>query len=703
LYRGVLDSRHLRAVTRTALRAHCLQLDRANFDRLTAVQQRIGVHLRDDVLPRVLPAFSVETYRALPNADPYLWQRLPVIAALGYRQAAALSAPGLASEAGKTVTLLGAAFNTAITLIDYLVDEQDATGLFAILNRGIVEAIFATGGDPQRDLAQAGKLNNGAVTGTIFGLVAGCAALGRRLLAASGNQQAWTALGEAVVRLFAAERATTVPSTSTAEATEAKSVLPSVVIARACSLALPPQIENDNAEAAAETLGRIFWRVDDIVDLIEDDRNARPNSLLELLRERVQASGRDAASDGDLYDLVNDIASELTDLIRSLPERAPLPVEGTSPLPEFSRHVIAAWVGLHEEPGRTGTLPVVREVESAAARATALLISLAEGGFAEAIHHLHFPRLNPAELRYETHPALLSHRAVALDALLDARDAGLNVPERVIAAEAIAILRSKHRDVRGGWSYVQEVPELPPDADDLGQVLQVLSRLGGTALAATCEEPLRLVLDSAWPDGGFSTWILDPRGRSPADDRIRAYLPVMGGWGRHAEVIANLLQGLIVHDPSRYAEPLTCGAAYLELVQAADGSWASRWYRGQFYGTYRALAVLTVLRPADVPTLARARMFLLGSRHDDGSFGQDGDGPLSTGLAALALASLGESAAAEDAVHTLLDYQDADGGWPACPWIVFGTTDGQEVYGSRTITTAFCLKALIAVSAGERR
>jgi squalene cyclase len=247
------------------------------------------------------------------------------------------------------------------------------------------------------------------------------------------------------------------------------------------------------------------------------------------------------------------------------------------------------------------------------------------------------------------------------------------------------------------------VPELPPDADDLGQVLQVLSRLGGNALAATCEEPLRLVLDGADADGGFSTWILDPRGRSPADARVRAYLPVMGGWGKHAEVIANLLQGLLLHDPGRYAEPLARGAAYLESVQAADGSWASRWYRGPFYGTYRALAVLTALRPADAPALARARAFLHGSRHDDGSFGEDGNGPLSTGLAALALASLGEPAATEDAIRTLLGLQEADGGWPACPWIVFGTTDGQEVYGSRTITTAFCLKALIAGGAGGRQ
>jgi squalene-hopene/tetraprenyl-beta-curcumene cyclase len=702
LYHGVLDSTHVRAAARAALRAHRLEIDHKNFLRISAVQQRIGTQLRDDALRRALPAFAARPYEQLAEADQYLWQRFPVIAALGYRQAAALAEPRLAREAWQTVTLLGAAFNTAITTIDYLIDERGATRLFDILNRQVVEAIFAAEGNAQLALAQAGEASDDAVSGTLFGLVALCAGLGRRLVEVSGNRAAWTALGHAVVQLFDAERATALPDTCIAEAVRAKSVLPSVVIARSCSLGLPQGHESAAIEQA-ETLGRIFWRVDDLADLLEDDRTARPNSLLDLLNERVRADGRDLAGDGDVYDLVDATAAELVGLIRSLPERSPVPVDGASALPEFSRHVVAAWAGWHEEPARPANRRLAGEYEPAARRATALLVSLAERGFAEAIHHLRFPRLDPAELRYETHPALLSHRSVALDALLDASEGGLDVPERIVAAEALAILRSKHREVRGGWSYVQEVPELPPDADDLGQVLQVLSRIGGTALAVTCEEPLRLVLDSAGPDGGFSTWILDPRGRSAADDRLRAYLPVMGGWGKHAEVIGNLLRGLMLHDSCRYAESLARGAAYLESVQADDGSWASRWYTGPYYGTYRALAVLTGLRPPDAPALARARKFLFGSRKADGSFGEESDGPLSTALAALALASLGESPTAQDAVRTLVERQDADGGWPACPWIVFGTTDGQEVYGSRTISTAFCLKALAAVGTGEHR
>src|SRR5262249_23119746 len=159
--------------------------------------------------------------------------------------------------------------------------------------------------------------------------------------------------------------------------------------------------------------------------------------------------------------------------------------------------------------------PRVRAKLHRAARAAAeFVLASQRDGYREAAHHLRFPRVTR---QYETHPALLPFRGVALDALLDAAEAGLPVPTRMLNAEGMAILRMKHRAVRGGWNYIPEVPELPPDADDLGQVLQVLCRLGGPALAATCDEGIRLLLDAQLPDGGLNTWILDPRGRTAAD------------------------------------------------------------------------------------------------------------------------------------------------------------------------------------------
>ncbi|OLE15664.1 MAG: hypothetical protein AUI36_37925 [Cyanobacteria bacterium 13_1_40CM_2_61_4] len=166
-----------------------------------------------------------------------------------------------------------------------------------------------------------------------------------------------------------------------------------------------------------------------------------------------------------------------------------------------------------------------------------------------------FPCLRAGRVARETHHALLFQRTMILDALLDAREARLPVPDRVLAEEGLAILRAKHRFVRGEWSYVPEVEELPPDADDLAVVVSVLHRLGGPDLASTCDEAIRLVLDAARPDGGFLTWVLDPRGRAAADQRVDAYLLVVNGWGVHPEGVANLTAALIRYNPHRFREP----------------------------------------------------------------------------------------------------------------------------------------------------
>jgi squalene-hopene/tetraprenyl-beta-curcumene cyclase len=256
--------------------------------------------------------------------------------------------------------------------------------------------------------------------------------------------------------------------------------------------------------------------------------------------------------------------------------------------------------------------------------------------------------------------------------------------------------------VRGGWSYIPEVAELPPDADDLGQALQVLCRLGGPALAFTCEEGVRLALDAAGPHGGFPTWIFDPRGRAPADRRVRNYVSVIGGVGVHPEVVANLLQGILLYDPARYRQALRRTIPYLESVQDERGAWPSHWYAGPYYGTYRIATVLGALTPGST-ALRRARAFLQGDQRGDGSWGASAGDALSTALALLTLSAPGmdtDETSVGRGLAYLLATQQADGGWPASPWISFQTLDGVETYGSRTITTAFSLKALVIRPAG---
>ncbi|MEO7145849.1 MAG: prenyltransferase/squalene oxidase repeat-containing protein, partial [Bryobacteraceae bacterium] len=608
----------------------------------------------------------------------------------------------------------GAAFNLAITLIDYAVDELGSgERLFRFLDASLVRNIFAAPDLAQSQLAGAMRETEDLRERLLCGLVAFCASNGWRLFQATGNRAAWENLGKTIARLLEGEQevAKTVWPTRTEARRllpymEAKSCLPSAASLHIAQLAHKPAAMefNPGLVAAAKWLGTVFWRVDDLVDLLQDLRTGTPNVVLLSLSDRLAAEGRSFASDKDIYDELDAAAEELIQLLVLPPEHGIGPRESLS---EFARGVVAGWVGAQGsgESARGAADHGENNGRRVSSDAIAFLLAQQSDGYREAIHHLHFPRLTDEGVRYETRPSILSHRAVILDALLDGAEAGLDCPRQVLATECMAILRSKHRDVRGGWSYIEEAPELPPDADDLGQVLQVLTRFGGGELASICEEAIRLTLDASEADGSFCTWILDPGGQSFAHERMRKYLDVMGGWGTHPEVVANLLYGLWLYDPVRYSVALRRSVTYLERVQNPVGSWSSKWYTGPFYGTWRAVSVLGRVAPSS-GALMRARHFLLDAQHTDGGWGDGGSEPLSTALAMLSLSADGiepEAVALSRGSAYLSQTQRSDGGWPSCPWISFPTIDGMVVHGSAGVTTAFCLKGLLAAEQVVKR
>jgi hypothetical protein len=187
---------------------------------------------------------------------------------------------------------------------------------------------------------------------------------------------------------------------------------------------------------------------------------------------------------------------------------------------------------------------------------------------------------------------------------------------------------------------------------------------------------------------------------------FRRYVELTRSDGVHPEVVANLLYAVGLHATKTGRQRAQSAIALLESAQDADGSWPSRWYWGRHYGTYRAVLALTAVSP-DSPALGRARAWLVATQHPDGGWGTIGrSDPLSTALAALALVALalvalahpGTGGCLRRAVDYLLAAQQPDGGWPACPFIAFPRVGGPgvHIYRSSTITTSFCLKAILA-------
>ena len=565
--------------------------------------------------------------------------------------------------------------------------------MLELVTPDLVRGMFANG-----DGSGTGAVEQPAVAASdlrfrlLLALVAACGA-GFRSLRPLADEAAWGDLADAVVRLYESER--TVSGTpgdgadpgDLVRAAEAKSVLPFVIVDRIVALAgeRPPGRD----ERASNVLGMAVGLADDLVDIASDLDSGAANGLVVEMAGRVAEGDLESATDGDLYDVVDAASARL----RALLEPRAAGPEGESVM-KFARATVARWIGWEEESGAPrGPPPRARAVPPHRAEAVRFLLEAQADGYDEAAHRLTVPRIGPDGVRIEAHAGTLFQRAIVVDALLDARDHGHSVPRNVLDAEAWAILRAKRRDVAGGWSYLPEVTELPPDADDLAAVLRVLVRVGGPDLAAACRRPVDLALAAADADGGIPTWILDD---GPDADVHRAYVALTESGGTHPDVVANLVSALVLLDDPRHREPVAAAAAYLEGAQDERGAWASRWYAGPYYGTCRAVSALARAAPEST-ALDRAAGFLLGvDRHDD---------PLATALAGIALAELGRcrqldgvAGALDDAAARLETSREADGGWPACPFISFPRSDGAElhVYASRTVTTAFCLQALLA-------
>lgn len=325
-------------------------------------------------------------------------------------------------------------------------------------------------------------------------------------------------------------------------------------------------------------------------------------------------------------------------------------------------------------------------------------------GFGEARDLIQYPEelgFAPAET---CHFGDVFQRALVTDTLCDA-DAVLDGRlQPIIEREASYLVSQRAVSATGGWCYYADLPELPPDADDLAQVMQVLIRAGRRDEVARHGEPALAVLlrDNCHPDGSFETWIVPASGRrTPLEERHAKLVERVWGVGPDCDVIPNLLYALHLYDAARFADPIRDGARYLEAQQRADGTWTSQWYAGPYYAIYVCLRMFDAVAPAS-PAVARALRALRDTQRSDGGWGLEGaaSDPLATALALLGLAA-GQRACADHAdpsraargIEYLRRTMESDGGWPSHALIFKGFG---AFHGSRTLTTAFALKAALA-------
>jgi hypothetical protein len=622
---GIIQGRHLRAAIRAALRAAGFPACTTEVAELIRERHRIGTLLRDEVLPKQFPDFtSPADYRAIAEMDHGLWSSLPHMMGFGHQQAVAFhSLTQISTGIEPAVAELAAAFGTAIALLDFLVDtggEVMKTAIFDAIDHDFVRGIFDPDSESEQVLARAYASTADPRVRLLYALLTICVAGFWNLRYREQNTSAWNRLAGTFIRMYEAQRTVTLCSVTSRAALHemlhdvaAKSVLPFEAVYHVVALASSPCPASPDVEDSildtVVTSGCLVWLIDDLVDLLDDHRTGSPNVVLLHLADSLAEQGRGWPSDADIYAAVEVFAAQIVAQLR-----------GAFELRKFVSLTIAAWVKWpeddveHERPTRRAGTPEQRW--NAAVAATDMLL----------------------RQQREDHAHSSFNRAMMLDALLEAHDAGLPVPRCVLDGEALAILREKQ------------------SAPALGLVIQVLFRAGGIALVCACDEAIGTGVSAI-----------------TSSEDVRP------------DVLADFLHGVALYNVHGYGEALVCSAHYLETLQDGRGAWPSGWHEGLYYGTFRAMLALSVLIP-ESRALAKAREFLVREQRIDGAWGEERSYPLATAVAVLALGTLDDHScgpAVERGIQHIVMTQEADGGWPAS-----SCTD-------RSVTSALCLKALL--------
>ncbi|WP_405206489.1 prenyltransferase/squalene oxidase repeat-containing protein [Aquimarina sp. LLG6339-5] len=299
-------------------------------------------------------------------------------------------------------------------------------------------------------------------------------------------------------------------------------------------------------------------------------------------------------------------------------------------------------------------------------------------------------------------------RALILDTFIDANTTLDNELENIIASEAKYLIESRRKQGVGGWAYFPKLRELPPDADDLAQIMQVLCRSGyKKETISLFEEPLKVLFrDQANADNGWESWIIPKENQSLEEQLQTVWVNKAWGTGSDIDVVANVLYALSIYDKDRFSKEIEQGLSFL-YNNHEQYSWKSTWYYGKNYGTYMSIRAICA-NNGDRKIIKKAVDFLINSRKSDGGWALENETStsLQTALALLGIhagnkylgINIDPSWIEKSRVFLQEKYKDASG-WESSPFIrmPMGRPSGYVhtilTYESATITNNFVTKA----------
>ncbi len=341
--------------------------------------------------------------------------------------------------------------------------------------------------------------------------------------------------------------------------------------------------------------------------------------------------------------------------------------------------------------------------ENSISKGLEFILNDRSNGFFKLKHIMYLSRLENFSSKSSVHIGDVFQRALLCDALIDVNQLNKIDIQKLIDEEVQYLMSQRLNDNVGAWNYFPSVKEIAADADDLGQMMQVLFRNGNTELIDKyCSTGIKILFHERYhDDGGIETWIIPKKKRTAIQKKQEKMNNTYWGVGPDIEVMSNFLYAMVLYDKSEYQSAIDKSLGYIIAQQDDAGYFESRWYYGNYYGTYVTVRLLNELKDdseAILPILLKSVDYILCNQNKDGGWGLEGEDSdaTNTALSALTL-MLVESyihfdiSKLELGIEYLKKTQGLNGGWSATNFIKPRLNDP---YLSDVLTTAYALKAL---------
>ncbi len=272
-------------------------IPRQSYITYMETQEDLGWKLVNEHIPRMFRTYLDAANNILNEVErnsPLLWQRLSGSAAFGYTQGKLIHRLwGGAKEIEDQVALKSCIFNLGISLFDFILDELDSER--KLLKTLDVEFIVRALDNPEKLEFKSIKKNNNDSIGNLiiflFLLVNIFFKECWRLHCAySTNKETWEQFGKLIVDLYESEiNCAKVKlhdvynhqvETNLLSQLQCKSARSSQVISTISKMTIPDKLfltKKKYVEIACDTLGDIFWIVDDLADFVKDLNRSIPS------------------------------------------------------------------------------------------------------------------------------------------------------------------------------------------------------------------------------------------------------------------------------------------------------------------------------------------------------------------------------------------------------------------------------------------